>query len=160
MRRAAVFKAILAGGLIAATIDIGSAVLISGHSAGRILQTIAGGVLARASFEGGPRTVLLGLVLQQLMGLFIAAIYVGAALRMPVLVRRWASWGVAYGVAIFLVMNYVVVPLSAWHVVPHFSAASFCANLLAMLLFGLIVAFCAAAFSLPERDQDALLRAS
>lgn len=159
MRRAAVFKAILAGGVIAATIDVGSAVLISGHSAGRILQTIAGGVLARASFEGGPRTVLLGLVLQELMGLLIAAIYVGAALRIPALLRRWALWGLAYGVAIFLVMNYVVVPLSAWHVVPHFSVASFCANLLAMLLFGLIVAFCAAGFSPAGRDH-ALLRAS
>jgi len=160
MQRAAVYKATIAGGLIAATIDIGSAVLISGHSAARILQTIAGGLLARASFEGGLRTVFLGLLLQELMGLIIAAIYVGAALSWPALRRRWIGWGVAYGVMIFLVMNYVIVPLSAWHVVPHFSRASFCFNLLAMLLFGLIVAYCAARFAGGGRGEPALLRAS
>lgn len=144
MKRTAAFKAIIAGGLIAATIDIGSAVLISGRSASRILQTIAGGLLAKASFDGGLRSVLLGLALQELMGLIIAAIYVAAAVRAPALSRRWVAWGLTYGVLIFLVMNYVVVPLSAWHVVPHFSLASFFANLLAMLLFGLIVAYCAA----------------
>lgn len=160
MARAAVVKAILAGGLIAGTIDIGSAVLISGHSVWRILQTIAGGLLARASFDGGPRTVLLGLVLQELMGLIIAALYVGIALRIPTLRRRWIGSGVGYGVVIFFVMNYVVVPLSAWHVVPPFSRGSFLANLLAMLLFGLIVAYCTARFMAAQRTEPAMLRAS
>jgi hypothetical protein len=160
MTRAAALKAILAGGLVAATIDIGSAVLISGHSARRILQTIAGGLLAKASFDGGLRTVFLGLVLQELMGLIIAAIYVGVALRVPTLRRRWIGSGAAYGVLIFFVMNYLVVPLSAWHVVPHFSAVSFLANLLAMLLFGLIVAYCTARFTGAQRGEPSLLRAA
>jgi hypothetical protein len=42
---------------------------------------------------------------------------------------------------IFFVMNYVVVPLSAWKHHPHFSAYSFAANMAAMLVFGLIVAW-------------------
>ena len=42
---------------------------------------------------------------------------------------------------IFFVMNYAVVPLSAWARWPHFTADKFAENLLAMLLFGLIVAF-------------------
>ena len=49
----------------------------------------------------------------------------------------------AYGVVIFFVMNFVVVPLSMAMVkphLPHFSPAKFGENLLAMLLFGLIVA--------------------
>jgi hypothetical protein len=137
----AALGAILTGGLIAATIDIGSAVLISGHSTVRILQTIAGGVLARASFEGGMRSALVGLALQELMGLIIAAIYVIAARAWPVLQRRWFAAGLAYGVVIFFVMNYLVLRLSAWHVVPHFTVGKFLANLLAMLLFGLIIAF-------------------
>jgi hypothetical protein len=47
-------------------------------------------------------------------------------------------------VVIFFVMNFVVVPLSmamAKPHLPHFSAAKFGENMLAMLLFGLIVAF-------------------
>lgn len=58
--------------------------------------------------------------------------------------------GLVYGVALFIVMNYLVVPLSAaWP--PHpftlrglthrFPPDKFVYNLLAMLLFGLIVAF-------------------
>jgi len=38
-------------------------------------------------------------------------------------------------------MNYVVLPLSAWHRVGHFTPMSFVWNLLAMLVFGLIVSF-------------------
>jgi hypothetical protein len=49
--------------------------------------------------------------------------------------------GAVYGLIIFTVMNYLVVPLSAWHTVPHFSGRGFLANLLAMLLFGVIVAY-------------------
>jgi hypothetical protein len=44
---------------------------------------------------------------------------------------------------IFLVMNYLIVPLSAWHAFPKFSPYKFVANLCAMLLFGLIVSRCA-----------------
>jgi hypothetical protein len=57
--------------------------------------------------------------------------------------RRWIGAGSAYGVAIYLVMNYVVVPLSAAKMAVKFSVVGLAANLLAMLLFGLIVAFCA-----------------
>jgi hypothetical protein len=132
--------AILLGGIVAATIDIGAAVLISGHDVTYILHTIAGGLIGRRAFSGGTRTALLGLLLQQLMGVIIAAIYVVAAGLLPLLKRRWLACGLLYGVAIFLVMNYVVVPLSAWRHWPTFSPAKFLQNLAAMLLFGAIVA--------------------
>jgi hypothetical protein len=133
--------AVLLGGLLAATVDIGAACLISGHSVMHILQTIAGGLLGRRSFAGGVPTTLLGLLLQELMGVIIAAIYVAAARVLPALNRRWIVFGVLYGVVIFFVMNYVVVPQSAWKHWPSFSTAKFLANMAAMLLFGLIVAF-------------------
>jgi hypothetical protein len=50
---------------------------------------------------------------------------------------------VVYGVIVFFVMNYVVVPLSAYRRVPHFTVAGFAENMAAMLLFGLIVSWCA-----------------
>jgi len=136
-----VFTAILFGGVIAATIDIGAACVISGRSPGFILQVIAGGLLAKASFGGGLATMLLGAVLQEAMGLLIAAIYVLLVKSSPALLRRWIIGGLVYGVVIFFVVNYVVVPLSAWKSTPHFTSAKFAANMAAMLLFGLIVAF-------------------
>lgn len=133
--------AILLGGIIAATIDLGAASLISGKDVVYILHIVAGGLIGRRALTGGMQTALLGLLLQELMGLIIAAIYVAAAGVLPLLKRRWLACGLLYGVVIFLVMNYVVVPLSAWKHWPQFSSAKFLENLAAMLLFGVIVAF-------------------
>jgi uncharacterized membrane protein YagU involved in acid resistance len=133
--------AILLGGLIAAAIDIGAASLINGRNPARIMQVIAGGLLGRASFDGGVATVILGALLQELMGVLIAAIYVMLLKGVPGLLRRWIPSGLAYGVIVFFVMNWVVLPLSALKSTPHFSSVKFAANLAAMLLFGLIVAF-------------------
>jgi hypothetical protein len=133
--------AILLGGMIAATIDIGAACLINDRSVPFILHTIAGGILGSRTYAGGNATALLGLALQELMGVLIAAIYVGAARLLPLLARRWITAGLLYGVVIFFVMNYLVVPLSAWKHHAHFSASKFMLNMAAMLLFGVIVAY-------------------
>ena len=136
--------AILWGGIVAGTIDIGAACLISGRSIPYILHVIAGGLLAKEALAGGTGTALLGLLLQELMGIIIAAIYVLASVQLPLLRLRWVWCGLAYGVVVYFVMNYVVLPLSAWRVVPPFNLAKFLPNMAAMLLFGLIVAFFAA----------------
>jgi uncharacterized membrane protein YagU involved in acid resistance len=83
---------------------------------------------------------LLGLVLQWAMSLLIAAIFVLAAQRLAWMCRRWVAAGLAYGVVVFVVMEYVVVPLSAANN-PHFTPVSLLENVLAMLLYGLIIAF-------------------
>jgi hypothetical protein len=140
-RNTEALRAILLGGLIAGAIDIGAASLITGRNPAFIAQVIAGGLLGKASFGGGIATVILGAALQELMGVLIAAIYVVALKSLPGLRRRWISSGLIYGVVVFFVMNYVVVPLSALKATPHFTAAKFAANMAAMLLFGLIVAF-------------------
>jgi uncharacterized membrane protein YGL010W len=57
--------------------------------------------------------------------------------------RPWWS-GLAYGVVVFLVMNYIVVPLSAaGPKAPQFTPMLLIWNLLAMLVFGWIIAFAA-----------------
>lgn len=129
------------GGIVAGSIDIAAACLINGHGIRSVLHGIAGGLLGEQAFAGGTRTVILGALLQEAMAVVIAAVFVAATQVMPVLRQRWIAAGVAYGVLIFFVMNYVVVPLSAWHVWPHFTVAKFVGNLLAMLLFGSIVAY-------------------
>lgn len=151
--------AALAGGIIAGTIDIGAACLINGRSVPFVLHSIAGGLLAERSFAGGTRTALLGAVLQEAMGIVIATVFVSATRVLPALRSHWIRAGLAYGVVIFFVMNYVVVPLSAWRTLPHFTAGRFARNLLAMLLFGVIVAYFASRQSLqsPMTPQAARL---
>lgn len=140
-QRTAALIAILCGGLIAGTIDIGSASLINWLSPIVILHTIASGILGSASFSYGWNAAVLGLILQWVMSLLIAVIYVGAASRISWLKRQWIPAGVIYGIVIFVVMNYVVVPLSAAPFKPHFIISKIIENLLAMILFGLIVAY-------------------
>jgi hypothetical protein len=88
----------------------------------------------------------LGLFLQWGMSMLIAAIFVLAALRVRWLTARWLVAGLAYGAIVFVVMNYAVMPLSAWHRINHFKPLSFAGNLAAMLVFGLIVSICARRF--------------
>jgi hypothetical protein len=139
-------RAILAGGLVAGTVDVGAAALINLIDPRIILRFIAGGVLGKAALQGGAGVAWLGLFLQWGMSLVIAAIFVFAALRLRWLTARPVLAGLAYGVVVFAVMNYVVIFFSAWHRINHFTPAAFIENLLAMLLFGLIVAFCARGF--------------
>jgi hypothetical protein len=95
--------AILLGGLIAGTLDIGAAALINGRSPLVILLVIASGLLGKASFQGGMPAVALGLVLQWLMSLVIAAIYVFGTNRIPELKGHWIAGGLVYGAGIFVV---------------------------------------------------------
>ncbi|HEY1562498.1 MAG TPA: hypothetical protein VGF71_16645 [Caulobacteraceae bacterium] len=138
-----ILSAIGLGGLAAGTIDIFVAAAINHLRVGVILQAIASGLLGRASFFDGQSSMAIGFVAQELMSLAIAAIYVLASIRLPLLRRRPLVLGALYGVGIFLVMNFVVVPLSAaWprHRPVHMEAVLF--NLAAMILFGVIVAAC------------------
>jgi len=135
------WRAIFFGAFIAGTIDIGAAALINLVSPVLILHFIAGGLLGKAALAGGASVALLGLALQWVMSLTIAAVYVFASRWLTILRRRWIAAGLVYGGMIFCVMNYVVVPLSAWARWPHFTTEKFAANLLAMLLFGLIIAY-------------------
>lgn len=143
--QASAWTAILLGGFVAGTVDIGAAALINQASPVLILHYIAAGLLGpKAALAGGGPVAVLGLFLQWAMSLVIASIFVFAVSRMRTLAHAWLLWGLAYGVVIFFVMNYVVVPLSAAMTkphLPHFTTAHFIENMLAMLLFGTIVAF-------------------
>jgi hypothetical protein len=140
MRRSEIWTIVIAG-IAAGTIDIGAACLIYGASPIMILQAIAAGLLGRRSFSLGVNSGALGLFLQWAMSCLIAAIYVLAARRLPMVQRRWAASGLFYGLIVFGVMNYIVVPLSAVGKSPTFSIAKFVENLLAMFLFGLVITY-------------------
>jgi hypothetical protein len=144
---------VLYGGFIAGTLDIGAAALINWLSPFVILQVVARGALGKASYSGGAYSAALGMLLQWAMSLVIAAIFVFAATRLPILRRRWIAAGLAYGVVVFFVMNYVVMPLSRVGSSPHFTVSTFAMNMLAMLLFGGIIAFFAQRFGSAPRDS-------
>jgi hypothetical protein len=108
---------VLLGGLAAGALDIAFACLFwavkAGVSATRIFQSVAAGLLGEASFAGGSATAVLGLALHFFIALSMAAAYWLASRRLPLLHERPWLCGAAYGLLLYAVMNWVVVPLSA-----------------------------------------------
>ena len=141
-------RAIVIGGLIAGTIDIGAAALISRVSPVLICHYIATGLLGKAALSTGAPAAYLGLILQWAMSIVIAAIYWFVTARLPRLREQWWLGGVLAGPIIYLVMNFLVMPFSAapvtlHEVIAHFTLLKGAENLAAMFVFALIVAFCA-----------------
>ena len=138
---ASILKTSIYAGLIAGTIDIGAACTINMIDPGPILRFIASGLLG-TPLPHETWVYCLGMGLQWIMSIIIAAIFVIAATKIPALLRRWIAAGIAYGIVVYFVMTFVVVPLSMAKS-GHVTMSSFVENLLAMILFGLIVAYMA-----------------
>lgn len=104
-----------AGGL-AGALDIVAAFIIYGVlgvAPVRILQSISSGLFGAAAFQGGASMAALGFALQFFIATVAAWVFYLASLRMPALLQRPIAGGAAYGVAVYIFMNFVVVPLSA-----------------------------------------------
>ena len=116
-RRESPWPPVLAGGLLAGALDITYACVFWAVKADlpptRIFQSVAAGLLGEASFEGGAATAALGLLLHFFIACTMALTYYLVSRRWPVLVRHPVPLGIAYGLLLYVVMNYIVVPLSA-----------------------------------------------
>jgi uncharacterized membrane protein YagU involved in acid resistance len=116
-RHSSPWPPVIAGGFLAGTLDILYACIFWAAKAdlppSRILQSVAAGLLGKASFEGGAATAALGLLLHYFIACTMAVAYYLAARRWNALVRRPVAWGIVYGLLLYVVMNYIVVPLSA-----------------------------------------------
>lgn len=110
-------RAITIGACAVATLDMLDCVvvygLLRGVTATQCFQGVASGLLGRASFQGGWPTVLLGGVLHLFNATVIVTVYYVASRRIPLLTRRPVLSAILYGCLVFVVMNFVVVPLSA-----------------------------------------------
>ena len=83
-----------------------------------ILQYIASGIMGEAAYAGGIGTALLGVVLEFVMTIIIAGIFVFSADRIALLRNNVIVGSLLYGFGVFVVMNVVVVPFSAAAVLP------------------------------------------
>ena len=95
--------------LAAGTLDILSAFAFSGAVVA-VLQTVASGPLGddmAASPAGAPVGLLVHFTIMAVM----VAVYVLAARRIPALNRHWIVSGLLYGVALWIAMYWIVMPL-------------------------------------------------
>lgn len=117
MTRTTAARAVTIGACVVATLDMLDCVVVYGLLRGvtvtQCFQGVASGLLGRASFQGGWPTVLLGGVLHLFNATVIVSVYYVASRRIPLLTRRPVLSAILYGCLVFVVMNFVVVPLSA-----------------------------------------------
>ena len=115
-RSVAVGYAILWGGLVAGVLDAVDGVIAfgtQGLNPIQVLQYIASGALGKSAFQGGMATAALGAVFHFLIAWVAAAVFVFASRQIPALKTQAVAFGLLYGVAVYLFMNYLVLPLSA-----------------------------------------------
>jgi hypothetical protein len=109
-------RAIFWGGLACGVLDISVALVVyglMGTSPMVLLHFIASGALGMRSFYGGAPTAALGFFFEFVISTSAAAVYVTASRVLPVLVERPLICGPAYGVAVYYLMNLLVVAHSA-----------------------------------------------
>ena len=115
--RPGIVRAALWGAAIAGALDIVYAIVfygLRGVPAVRILQSVASGLLGAPAYRGGMSTALLGLGLHFAIMFVIAALFVAASRRLAPLRQHAVTAGAVYGLLVYGVMNYVVLPLSAF----------------------------------------------
>ena len=129
--------------LVAGTLDILSAFVFSGAVVG-VLQTVASGPFGKDIAEGAAGAPL-GLLVHFAIMAVMVTVYVLAARRIPALNRSWPVAGVLYGVALWLVMYWVVLPLRfAGYQTPHEALAIAKQLFSHCICVGLPIAFIAA----------------
>jgi hypothetical protein len=77
------------------------------------LQYVASGVMGDAAFAGGLATALLAVILEFVMTIIIAGVFILSADRIPLLRKHVIPGSLLYGFGVFVVMNFIVLPLSA-----------------------------------------------
>lgn len=131
------------GGLLIAIGDIAFAITVwfSWNAAGltRVFQSIAVGVLGKSSFDGGVSTAALGAGLHLLMATMFVLAYTLVGQRIPKLLHKPFVYGPLYGVLMYVIMNFVVMPLSRVGASPSFKHLDWIGmSIVAHMVFGTI----------------------
>ena len=112
--RPALWKVIAGATLLVGVLDISDAFIfygLRGTTPTRILQGIASGVLGREAFRMGQRSALLGLFFHFFIAFSATTVFLLASRKFPVARHPW-RYGSLFGIALYAVMNYIVLPVS------------------------------------------------
>lgn len=130
---------ILAGGLAAGVFDEITAFLTFGPNVPRV---VAAGLVGRWAIQStGAGIWILGVFLHFVIAFGAAAIYCLAGRKLGFLRQNFVICGLFFGIAVFITMYLVVMPLSALHAMGPFSYRTLVqAILVHMVLIGLPIA--------------------
>jgi hypothetical protein len=143
-------QAIFWAGLTCGVMDITAAFItwrIKGVHPARVLRGIAAGLLGPKSFQGGLHTAALGLAIHFFIAFSAATVFYLASRRITFLLQQPILSGIFYGVAVYLVMYWIVIPNSAAHRAPLTITAHVIATLTHMVCVGLPISLIIHRFS-------------
>ena len=109
-------KTILTAGLVAGALDLALGITyftIAGAPLAAFPHAIASGWLGARAFHGGTPDALLGIALHFFIALVVAAVYYILSRTLKLLNHQPILSGTVYGLAVFLFMQNLVVPLSS-----------------------------------------------
>ena len=156
MRNVSTGRAIGIAWLVAGCLDITSAIVIwlmRGVPLTRGFQGIAAGLLGRESaFAGGLTTAALGFALHFFIMFCWVILFYVVSRMIPAMTRYPIAIGVIYGVIVYLVMYWIVVPLSHIGPRPHSFSNDLTAILIHIFLIGLPIALIVSRYS-PAANQ-------
>ncbi len=144
--RTKTWRPVVIGGFAAGAFDLTAAFIDFGWG---VPRAIASGLLGARALHGGVGTWILGVVLHFFIAFSAAAIYYIPSGKLSFLKEHFLVCGVFYGIGIYLVMNLVVLPLSAvpWKIGPFALAALVKGLLIHMFLIGVPISFSVWKFS-------------
>jgi hypothetical protein len=108
------WKVIAGATLLVGVLDLSDAFIfyaLRGIPPIRILQGIAGGIYGRAALGMGHRAALIGLLCHFFIAFSATTVFLLASRRLPLGRHPWI-YGSLFGITLYIVMNYVVLPLS------------------------------------------------
>lgn len=131
-------------GLTAAILEFLPALIVQGARGAsplQLFQSIASEVEGQDAYAGGLLSGLLGALLFLAVSFAAAGIFVLASRRWPILIDRYISAGLAYGLLCYAIVNFVMIPHAAMALAPA-TAWSFVSRSIVMQLvsFGLPIA--------------------
>ncbi len=130
--------AILIGGVVAGALDTIAAYVTLNPGWPR---AVAGGLLGMSAFKGGAGVYAFGLFLEFFIATGAAAVYYAFSRRLEFLRPHFFVCGLFFGVAVYLVMNLIVLPLCALHVHSAISRSDLIQGILVhMFMIGLPIA--------------------
>jgi hypothetical protein len=120
--RSSVLRAIAIGGSIIFVAQLIQSWLVYSVLQGTplivVLQYMASGALGESAFTGDTGTALLGVLFHLVVSFVVAAVFVLSADRIPLLRRYVIAGALVYGFGVWVVMHFIVLPLSAAPPVP------------------------------------------
>ena len=137
-------KAILSTGLLAGTLDITCAIiqylLKTRSNPVKILNYIASSIFGKAAYDDGIGMPVLGLILHYCIAIIFTAFFFFIYPNIKWLSKNIIITGLLYGVFAWLVMNFIVVPLSAIAKFPSSVLNAVIGCLILMFAIGLPIA--------------------